>query len=315
MKEFVKQKATFETYIPEQTKPDDFDLFWDKALHSSAQVSLNVTRNKIAYPLANALVEKVVYHGEDTTPIHADWIRPKTSDRVPCLIHFHGYGGDKGSVTQYAHWVLEGYGVLSVDVRGHGESGDAAFYPHGTGGSWVTQGILSPENYYYRHVFLDGVRAIDVVRQFEEVDEKRIGLIGGSMGGGIVLGVAALDQRPSVVVSDVPNLCDVPLAIHQKMEGSLQIVERFMARNPEHVEQVFQTLAYVDHVNLSERITAPIRMSAAMRDFVCPPQPIFGVYNRVTSEKELKVFPYSGHDAPGSVTHIAETIAFIKEWL
>ncbi|WP_166639359.1 acetylxylan esterase [Aureibacillus halotolerans] len=316
MREYLRQKHLYEAYVPDQTKPVDFDEFWKKALAQSKGVKLNVNRSPLKTAMKSVIAEKVTFHGTDGTLLAGVWVRPRHSAAgVPCLLRFHGYGGDRGSITQDAHWILQGYSVFSIDVRGHGESGDASPYAHGNNGSWVTQGILEPEHYYYRQVFIDGVRALDAVSEFPEVDASRIGLLGGSMGGGIVLGIAALDSRPKVVISDVPNLCDVGLAIYQKMEGSLQFVERFMARRPQHVEQVFQTLAYVDHVNLAERISARIRVSAAMRDFVCPPQTIFGMYNHLKTDKTIKVFPFSGHDAPGSPLHIEETIAFVKESL
>ena len=46
----------------------------------------------------------------------------------------------------------------------------------------MTKGILDPKTYYYRGVYLDAVRAVEVVSGFAEVDEKRIGVIGASQG-------------------------------------------------------------------------------------------------------------------------------------
>ena len=35
-------------------------------------------------------------------------------------------------------------------------------------------------------------------------------------------------------------------------------------------------------------------------DDVCPPSTVFAVYNAIDAEKEIAVFPYSGHTVPSA---------------
>ena len=56
----------------------------------------------------------------------------------------------------------------------------------------MTQGILDPATYYYRRVFTDAVRAVEAARTLDAVDAARVGVAGGSQGGGISLAVAGL---------------------------------------------------------------------------------------------------------------------------
>jgi cephalosporin-C deacetylase len=47
----------------------------------------------------------------------------------------------------------------------------------------VTRGLADPYTHYYRYVFTDAVRAIDVLASLTKVDRARMGAIGVSQGG------------------------------------------------------------------------------------------------------------------------------------
>jgi cephalosporin-C deacetylase len=225
---------------------------------------------------------------------------------------FHGYGGDKGSVAQYAKWTLQNYAVLAVDCRGMGDTGDDTTYSSGSLGTWSTKGILDRKEYYYFKAYLDAKRAIDFVMNQPEVDQDRVCLFGSSLGGGIAMGAAALDYRPKLVVADVPNMCDIELSIQQKCEGSLVFIEQYLSKYPEQTELVFHNLSYFDHLNHAPNIKSKIRLSVAFKDLICPPMPIFGVYNKISAEKSIEIYPFAGHNAPGTETHIDKTIEYIN---
>ena len=58
---------------------------------------------------------------------------------------------------------------------------------------FMTRGIDDPENYYYRRVFTDAVRAVEAARSHPLVDAvARSRSLGGSQGGGIALAVGGL---------------------------------------------------------------------------------------------------------------------------
>ena len=85
-----------------------------------------------------------------------------------------------------------------MDTRGQGSTwspgdtpdlysdGGNAHYP----GS-MTNGILDPKHYYYRRVFTDAVRRLNV-RAHPAVDSSQIAVTGGSQGGGITIAMAVL---------------------------------------------------------------------------------------------------------------------------
>ena len=310
IKEMIK---SFEVYIPERTKKPDHNSFWKHTLEKARINPLQAELKKINYPIKQIHAYELTYHGFDDTPIHAHYILPEKHDgKLPCLIIFHGYGGTKNAVANYMQWTIQGYAVIAVDCRGQGRSGDNSSYSSDGQGTWVTKGILDKEEYYYRKVYTDSVRAIDAACSRPEIDEERIGIMGASMGGGITLAAAALDDRPKLAIADMPNMCDIPLAMEQKFEGSLTFVERFLHRHPEHIELVYDNLTYVDNLNLSEDIACRTRVTVGLRDLICPPMPIFGVYNNIQAPKSMEIYPFSGHNT-NSMEHIDKTIQFVNE--
>ncbi|WP_180850545.1 acetylxylan esterase [Bacillus sp. UMB0893] len=306
----------FKNYKPALTKRNDFDDFWDQTIHLSNSTPLDESVEHVDYPIKEVLVYKARYKGIDGTPVHSYFILPRErNETLPCLIRFHGYGGTKGTPAQYMHWLIQGYAVLAVDCRSHGETGDESDYTIGSAGSWATQGLLDKKEYYYYKVFTDAKRAVDFVINRPEIDPDRVGIIGASFGGGISLAVAALDHRPNLVIADVPNMCNIELAMQQKLEGSLTYIEKYISRYPEQVEKVLDTLSYFDNLNLANRIQKRVSVSVALNDTICPPKSIFGVYNQITSEKSLIVHPFSGHDAPGTAHHVNQTLEFVRRHL
>lgn len=82
----------------------------------------------------------------------------------------------------------------------------------GDGTQWVegfmTRGIDSPENYCYRRLVTDCVRAVDAVAELPGLDGHRIVVAGASQGGGLALAVAGpAGDRVAAAMPDVPFLC------------------------------------------------------------------------------------------------------------
>lgn len=304
--------SELEAYLPKLTKRPDHDDFWSRTLNEVKGNPLYAKLEVLDYSIKQITAHQLYYHGFDRTPINAYYIIPvHYTDELPCLIFFHGYGGHKNSISTYMKWLIQGYAVIAVDIRGQGRTGDYSPYTSDEMGTWITKGILNKDEYYYRKVVVDAIRAIDFAHSRPEIDSTRIALMGASMGGGISLLVAALDDRPKLVVADVPNMCDLGLALQLKTAGSLVAVEDFLHRNPEYLDKVFETLSYFDNLNHCQNIKCRVRVSIGLKDPVCPPQSIFGVYNHILAPKSMELYPFSGHDLT-VIEHIDETLHFVN---
>ncbi|MNH98274.1 Cephalosporin-C deacetylase [compost metagenome] len=122
-------------------------------------------------------IYKIVYKGAANTRVHAWYMLPPIPIRLPisCIITFHGYSGSKGLPEDHSAWLLMGYAVLAVDIRGQGgETGNGLPQEYGMTKGWITQGILDPDNAYYRAAAIDGLRAVYCSMAQPELDPDRI---------------------------------------------------------------------------------------------------------------------------------------------
>jgi cephalosporin-C deacetylase len=168
----------------------------------------------------------------------------------------------------------------------------------------MTRGIGSRETYYYRRVFTDAVRAVDVARGLDVVDPEQVVVLGTSQGGGITLAVAGLVPGLVGAFPRVPFLCDFPRATVITDNNPYKEIGQYLAVHRDETEAVHSVLPYFDGVNFAKRATAPVRFSTALMDSTCPPSTVFGAYNVYGGDgfddKEIAIWPYNGHEGGGS---------------
>lgn len=126
--------------------------------------------------------------------------RPKVANatqQVPVLLHSHGFTGSRLTDPErddVKAWVAAGFGVVSFDERGHGDSkDDSAVY------------FMHPD-----HEVQDVIKVIDHVSTFDwvlmEDDATRdpvLGAVGGSYGGAYQLMGAIFDPRLDAIVPEI----------------------------------------------------------------------------------------------------------------
>jgi uncharacterized protein len=112
----------------------------------------------------------------------AGWYIP-SKNRAAVVLR-HGSGSTSAAVLAQALVLArQGYGVLLTDARGHGQSGGRA----------MDFGWFGNE---------DIAGAVSFLASQPEIEAKRIGVVGLSMGGEEALGAVADDQRVAVVVAE-----------------------------------------------------------------------------------------------------------------
>ena len=232
-------------------------------------------------------------------------MRPANSDGpLPTIIEFQGYNGGRGLAGEKLQWAASGYAHVFMDTRGQGSGwggGGETPDPHGSGpavAGFMTRGIQHPNDYYYRRVFTDAVRLVDLVQTLEFVNPSRIALAGGSQGGGIAIAAAALSQNVAAVMPDVPFLSHFQRAIEATPEEPFTEITRYLAVHRERVEATLATLSYFDGVNFAKRISSPAYFSVALMDGIVLPSTVFASYNHLQSDdKAIEVYAYNGHEA------------------
>lgn len=291
-------------YRPQVREPSDFDEFWATTLDQARRAGGEVVLERVKTPLTLVDAFDVTFPGFGGEPVKAWLLLPAhASGPLPAVVEYNGYGGGRGLPFERLGWVASGYAYFLMDTRGQGSawgSGGATPDPHGTGPSvpgFMTRGIEAPEDYFYRRVYTDAVRAIDAVRALASVDPERISVCGGSQGGGIALAVAGLADGLAAVLTDVPFLCHFERAVGLTDRDPYHEIVRYLSVHRHAEERVFDTLSYFDGLNFATRASAPALFSAGLLDPVCPPSTVFAAFNHYrASDKTIEVYAHNEHE-------------------
>jgi cephalosporin-C deacetylase len=312
------------TYLPERQEPNDFDTFWNQTLSQARLFPLNVRLEPVDFGLTTIKSFDLTFNGFGGQPIKGWLLLPASASAqqpLPAVVEYIGYGGGRGFPTDWLLWASCGYAHLVMDTRGQGSAwrkGDTpdleleASNPYFPG--FMTQGILSPQTYYYRRVITDAVRAVEAALTHPAIDPQRIAVTGGSQGGGLALAVSGLaPARVKVTMPDVPFLCHYRRATQITDAHPYNEITKYCQIHRDKIETVFQTLAYFDGVNFAARAQAQALFSVAMMDEICPPSTVYAAYNHyANSAKQLKIYYYNHHEG-GENYQTIEKIKFLNE--
>jgi len=316
---FDKPLEELQVYKPTRNEPADFDAFWASTLDDARSHPLDPQFTRIDVGLSALETYDVTYSGYGGHRIKG-WLQvPKTrSGTIPCIVEYIGYGGGRGFATDWLLWANVGFAHLIMDTRGQGSAwsrGDTPDpEPEGANPQFpgfMTRGILNPKTYYYRRVMTDAVRAVEAAQHAPGVDPERIGVAGGSQGGGLAISAAGLSSAVKLSMPNVPFLCHYRRATQIQNTNPYEEISKFLAIHREKVEQVFSTLSYFDGVNLSARAKSKTLFSVGLMDEICPPSTVYAAYNHWAGEKDIRVYEYSHHEG-GGPHHVQEMIKFAR---
>ena len=285
-------------YKPKFDREKDFDAFWSRTKKESKEQPLNAQVEDIKYPIKDISVQKVFFDGFKNGRICGLLMRDKRfKGKNPGMLVLHGYSGNKGVVSDHLKYVYLGYTVFAIDCRGqNGESSDGNHYPMGHSTGWMTQGILDPNEYYYRYVYMDSIRGLEYLINLPGVDKSRVSVSGMSQGGGLTVAVCGLDQRPKAAMADEPFLAHYRRSVDISPDKPYAEIAYYLKHFPEKEEQVFRTLSYFDIMNFADKIKTHMLLDVGLQDSVCPPSSVYAVYNNMKCKKEIDVYKYAIHE-------------------
>lgn len=290
-----------ENFESSVTRPNDFDVFWDDLLTQLARIPLNAEVELV--PLrCNAEIETYDVHFDSLDGVRiAGWycLPRERTDPMPAIAHMPGYIGEPSIPRDSAR---RGYAAFAVAPRGKLRS-NQQFNPGYPG--LLTHNIVDRNTYAYRGFYLDAVRVVDFLLSREEVDGTRIGVTGGSQGGGLTIATAALRPEIPVAAASAPFLCGFMDSIELLDTYPYQEIADYLRLYPEREEAVRDTLAYFDGINFAPRVKCPINVFIGLQDNVCPPETGFAVFRALGSD-DKQIYPYDGHGhEAGRVHHTA----------
>ncbi|WP_433385506.1 acetylxylan esterase [Actinoplanes sp. CA-142083] len=314
MAQFDLSLSELPAFQPVVAEPDDFDAFWRRTLEEQGDLDAVFEPHDALLP--GVEIFDVRFTGFGGGRVAAWFLVPRhVTGPLPTIIQFIGYGGGRGRPHEWLLWPAAGYAVLVMDSRGQGD-GDTADLP-GVGPQHVglmTRGVLDPEQYYYRRLFTDAVRAVDAAKTRPEVDPARIVVAGASQGGGLAQAVAGLRDDLAGAIVDVPFLTYFRRATEISDSYPYREIADLCATNRDKIDQVFTTLAYFDGVHFAARGHVPALYTVGLMDAVCPPSTVFAAYNRRPGPKEMLVWPYNGHEG-GATFQPPESLRWLRNLL
>jgi cephalosporin-C deacetylase len=296
-----------QTYNGRNPRPADFDAFWDDGLAEVRALDPQVSLEPAEFQTDFADCSHLTFTGTGGARVHAQLLRPhEPKDGHPALIKFHGYSANAGDWVEKLGYVAAGFTVAALDCRGQGGlSEDVGGVSGTTLRGHIMRGLDGPpQNMLFRHIFLDTAQLARIVMALPGVDAYRVGVHGGSQGGGLSLACAALEPRIKRVAPVFPFLSDYQRVWEMDLDDRAYEELRYYFRrfDPLHKreEAVFTQLGYIDVQHLAPRIRGEVLVATGLRDEICPPSTQFAAYNKITAPKEMVLYPDFGHEAlPG----------------
>jgi cephalosporin-C deacetylase len=309
------------TYRPEIATPPDLAEFWLGTVSELRAVPLAVELTPVDNKLQLIDTFDVEFTGWGGAPIRA-WLHvpaghdPDRDGPLPTVVQYHGYSGGRGFPHADTIWAQAGWAHLALDTRGQGwrsggrseteDPAPEAGSNHAPG--FMTLGLMDPERYYYRRVYADAFRLLDVAAALPHTDADRLLVTGRSQGGGITIAVAGLAGLTGVplraAAPDVPFLCHIQRAVEITDANPYAEITNYLAGWRDRAETAYRTLSYFDGANLGRYARVPALFSVALMDLICPPSTVFAAYHHFGTQApdgaapptEIAVYSHNGHE-------------------
>ncbi len=296
------------TYAPEIPEAPSFDQFWATTLAADEPVSI-IAETRIDNRQRQIDTYDLTFTGFGLAPVKA-WLHVPAGARgpLPTVIQYHGYAGSRGMPLAPVY-ASAGFAHLELDSRGQGWSRPTLFDrtadPHPSAGGFgppgpMTDGLDDPDAYYYRRLITDAVRLLQLAAGHPVVDPERLFVAGASQGGYLTLAAAGL--APSVgiplagALPDVAFMCHIRRAVGLTDDAPFSDVARFIRAAPHLEDAVWHTLSHFDGVSFGRRAECPALFSVALADTICPPSTVFAAHNHYGGQRDIVVYPHSGHE-------------------
>ena len=275
----------------------NFDKYWAKAKSQLAAIQPNFKMHKVDSLCKKSTRDVYIVEMQSlgNLTIRGYYFVPRTAGKHIAVLQVPGYGVGYENLDNFLKDNTN-RAELALCVRGHGISADVFHPGFGTPGIWGYK-LYNRDSIAYRAIYMDCVRAVDFLCSRPEVDSHRIGVKGGSQGGGLTLATAALcSGRIAACAYFDPFPCDMRHQILIRTTCNTELKNDLAYYgNPCSFDDMMNIQDLIDTRSFAPRIKCPVLYSAALFDDDCPVHGGFSAYNLITSPKQYIVFPNDGH--------------------
>ncbi|WDE95297.1 acetylxylan esterase [Lentisphaera profundi] len=299
------------------SKPADFQEFWQKAKEEIDQVNLDAryesqleTFDEQAintYNLAHSALpesydpdgithptvdsQKVSFAGPDNGRVYGWLAKPQGEGPFPAMLILPGAGiAARPRPLEHAR-----HGYLSLDIQIHGQDCCTDNYPQ-IDGYGKNEDFSAPKNFYYYKVHQRVLQALNYLDQRPDVDSSKIVVVGGSQGGRLSTVAASIDKRVAATIPCITHNGNHPYFTHAWKSNE--------AKNHGMDSETFDydkseenlCLAYYDVMNFSADIECPVLMNMGITDPVSWASHVYAVYKNLNCQKQIITLPNLAHD-------------------
>jgi cephalosporin-C deacetylase-like acetyl esterase len=273
-----------------------YAAYWDEALDELKKVQPDfrlIKKDSLCTASRSGYIAEMKSLGGLT--IRGYYFVPKTTGKHAAILHVPGYGygyQDLNGFLENREDVIE----LALCVRGHGISADVFNPGFGVPGIWGYK-LCNEKEAAYRGIYMDCARAVEFLLSRAEVDASRIGVMGGSQGGGLTLAVAGLcrDKIKACSFFD-PFPCDTRDHLRIRTMCNREIKNHLKFYNNECTfEDALKVQDLLDTKGFAEWIKCPVFFVTSLFDDDAPSHMGFSAYNRISAPKSFKIYPGLGH--------------------
>jgi uncharacterized protein len=289
-------------------KPVDAETFrafrvfydYDKQLPLEVKITNDQTVRATENAPAYRLVTLYFMNNRDERIPAMLWVPAEGKGPFPCTFFLHGLGGNKSNAGSFATELLkQGYATMSLDAAYHGERAVGKPGMYGTTFYRLRDG--------YMQTVVDYRRALDYLETRDDIDSKRVTLIGVSMGalmGSVLAGVETRIKCPVLLVGGADRGMMSRLS-------QIEVWKRIRAENPKlDFDEISRIMAPADPLNFVDKISPrPVLMVNGTKDDIVPVE-ANKLLQKTAREPKKIVWLEAGHALPRE-----QTLPIILDWL
>lgn len=276
--------------------PLGFYNYWEKALNELHKVDpqYKVTKvDSLCTIKRDGFVVEMKSIGNAT--IRGYYFVPKQKKKYAAILNLPGYGYGFEYLDEFLK-VEEDVIELAICVRGHGIS-KSAFETEFPVPGFIGYNICDINSIAYRQIYMDCIRALEFLLTRNEINPLKIGVVGGSQGGGLALMTTGLmPKQVSACAYSSPFPCD--LKNHIKVRTLIKDELKSYLKYYDYAcdfEEAVNTFDFLDTKYFAKNIKCPTFYATGLLDDDCPSRLGFSAFNEIEAKKEFKIFPNDSH--------------------